>query len=253
MFPKIIIKKLQAVRASTFIDYQDITLDRDALEIVAHLFFNPECQSDIDLMTLPGEVIKLKSLGEHIITAGPSTLAKFANNHSIKHLTKSDLLKCFALDHARDVKDNKVIENRNAFYALAHILNVSQTVKVYALANSTACQLRTKTIWGGIIFKHVIIVPNLDIKIGEFVYHHFGVVVARADNKQLAKEIVSLQKGNEFMSKLFRQAGQKDVVIDFSSPNIFHKDVTGQILHPERVKPVKHPEDIVKKQIKFKN
>jgi len=253
MFPKIIIEKLQAVRARTFIDYQKITLDRDALKIVSHLFFNPECQSDIDLITLPGKIIKLKDLGEHIITAGPSTLAKFANNHNIKHLTKADLLKCFALDHARDVKDNKVIENKNAFYALAHILNVSQVVKIYPLANSKACRLEIKTIWGSIIFKHVIIVPNLDIKIGEFVYHHFGVVVAKVEDKKLAKEIVSLQKGDEFTSKLFRQTGQKDVVIDFSLPNIFHKDVTGQIMHPEKVKQVKHPGDIVKKQIKFKN
>lgn len=253
MFPKIIIEKLQAIRSRTFINYQDITLDRDALEIVAHLFFNPECQSDIDLLTLPGDVIKLKSLGEHIITAGPSTLAKFANSHNIKHLTKGDLLKCFALDHAQDVKNNKIVENRNEFYALAHILNVSQVVKVYALANSKACQLKTKTNWGSIIFKNVIIAPSLDMKQGEYVYHHFGVVVAKVEDKELAKEIISLQKGDEFMSKLLRQAGKKDIVIDFSSLNIFHKDVTGQILHPEKVEQVKDPGDIVKKNIKFKN
>lgn len=253
MFPQAIIEKLQGVRAKTFADYQDITLDRDALEIVARLFLNPECQADIDLLTLPGEVIKLKDLGEHIITAGPSTLAKFAEKYNIKHLTKADLLRCFAIDHAQAVKDNKIVEKKNAFYALSHILNVSQVVKIYLLDNSKACQLRTKTDWGSIIFEHVMVASGLHLKIGEYVYHHFGVVVAKVKDDKLAQEIVKMQKGDEFMSKLLRQAGRKKIVINFSSPNIFYKDVVGQIMNPGKVKQVEEPADIVKKKIKFKN
>ena len=246
-----VIEKLQQVRLATFPKYQDITLSRGALQLVANLFLNPDCQSDIDLISIKGGKVRLYELGQHIITAAPSTLARYAEVHNLLHLTENDILKCFALDHATDIVNNKIDFKKNPHYALAHLLNLSQVEKKYIVRGRELCDLKTSTVWGQEIYQKVLVPKNLKVSKDEFVYHHFGVIVAKALNEKIAKEIVKNKNKNVFIKSWSRATVKKDIILDFSDQKLFTQDVLDNILHPQQVKIYKNPEDIKHGKIKF--
>jgi len=253
MFSQKIIDTLQSKRRETFAGYDNITLDRGALKVVAHLLLNPDCQSDIDITSFEGDSIPLTLLGEHIITAAPSTLAQYTEQHHLSHLTAGDVLKCFALDHIADIERLKIDINKNPQYALAHILNVSTVRKKYQLQRYVAVDLESPTEWGTVLFRKVIVPDSLMVDRNESVFHHFGVVVARATDSVLVRRIMKLQKHNLFMNALARENSQRDIVIDFSQVSIFHKDVVGQVMDHSKVQPINQPQDIKDGKVKFHN
>jgi hypothetical protein len=246
-----VIDKLQQVRIATFAKYQDITISRGALQLIANLFLNPDCQSDIDLISLKGRKIRLFELGQHIITAAPSTLARYAQTHNLLLLNENDILKCFALDHATDIVNNKIDFKKNPHYALAHLLNLSQVEKKYITKGRELCDLKTSTNWGQEIYRKVLIPKNINISVGEFVYHHFGVIVAKANDEKIAKEIVKNKNKNIFIKSWSRLTVKKDITLDFSDKKLFSQDVLDNILHPYKVKVYKNPQDIKQGEIKF--
>lgn len=243
---------LQKVRQSTFSNYHKITLDRQALQLLSYLFLNPDCQADVDLFSLPGNNLKLSDLGQHIITAAPATLAKYAQQKNILHLTKMDILQCFAVEHATDIHSNKIDINNNPYYALAHLLNYSQIKKIDFFSQQKFATLESKLPWGKIIFKKVLIPATLNVFENDFVYHHFGVVVARDDKKnKLANIIYQKQINNTHIANWIKQTIVKKIVIDFTNQNIFKQDVVDNILHPQKVKSIINPQDIEQGKIKF--
>lgn len=247
----LLIDKLQQVRIATFPKYQDITLSRKALQLIANLFLNPDCQSDIDLISIKGGKIKLYELGQHIITAAPSTLARYAEAHNLLYLTENDILKCFAVDHATDIVNNKIDFKKNPHYALAHLLNLSQVEKKYIVKGRGLCDLKTSTVWGEVLYRKVLVPKNINIFIGEFVYHHFGVIIAKAGDDKIAKEIVKNKNKNNIIKSWSRLTVKKNIILDFSDQKLFTQNVLDNILHPQQVKTYKNPEDIKHGKIKF--
>lgn len=244
---------LQKIRQDTFPNYHKITLDREALRLISYLFLNPDCQADIDLFSLPGKVIKLFDLGDHIITAAPATLAKYAQQKNLLHLTRIDILHCFALEHAVDIHNNKIDVNKNPYYALAHLLNYSQVKKIDYFSGKKFVVLESRLPWGKIIFKKVLVPMTLNIFPNDFVYHHFGVVVATDNNKKIKSTNVIYQKqiNNIYIVKWMHQIIAKKIVIDFTDQKIFQQNIVDNILHPNKVKLIKNPQDIDQKKIKF--
>jgi len=252
MFPKEVIHKLQEDRRKNFPTYSQITLDRGALRIISHNFINPECQSDIDVMSLKGDVVSLETLGEHVVTAAPSSLAKYGVAKGLLHLTAEDVLRYFSLEHALDVKDNKVHEKRNPYYALAHIMLVSRIEKIGEVSKRRYAHLVMSAFDCEIRFRHVVVPDDLRVCRGEMVFHHFGVIADIVRDEDLSLEIVRSQRHEEFIREIQWATAKKDIVIDFSSEEIFHRDVLGQILCPERVETIQKPRDIKNGKIIYK-
>ncbi len=250
--PTNIVDILQKVRQNTFPHYHKITLDREALRLISYLFLNPDCRADIDLFSLPGKILKLSDIGQHIITAAPATLAKYAQQKNILHLTQADILQCFALDHATDIHNNNIATKNNPFYALAHLLNFSQVKKIYFFSQQKFADLESRLPWGKIVFKKVLIPSSLKISENDFGYHHFGVVVA-TDYKsdKLASIIYKQQINNIYTVGWQKETIRKKIIIDFTNQNIFKQNVVDNILHPQKVKSIKKPQDIQQGKIKF--
>ncbi|OGY92622.1 MAG: hypothetical protein A3B31_02380 [Candidatus Komeilibacteria bacterium RIFCSPLOWO2_01_FULL_53_11] len=253
MFSREIIDKLQAVRRATFRQYDDVTLDRGALTIFARLFVNPDCRSDIDFFSIDKNNEKLSELGEHIVTAGPSTVAQYAERHGRMHITEQDLLRCFALDHAADVMHNHVADEKNPLYAFAHILHLSRVLALREIEEHTVADVRTKTPWGTVTFRNLVVPKGLSVEKGNYVYHHFGVVIAKADDATLAQSIVDLQGKNPYMTSLQRAGGRKRISVDFGDAGVFRKDVLGMMLKPLTITPFKKAQDLHGGKIKFQN
>ncbi|MEK7583632.1 MAG: hypothetical protein AAB490_00160 [Patescibacteria group bacterium] len=253
MFSREIIDKLQKVRRETFRQYDDVTLDRGALTIFARLFVNPDCRSDIDFFSIDKDAEKLSELGEHIITAAPSTVAQYAERHELQHVTQNDLLRCFALDHANDVMHNHVADEKNPLYAFAHILHLSRVSALREIEAHTVADVRTKTPWGTVTFKNLVVPNGLAVAKGNYVYHHFGVVIAQADDTTLAQSIVDLQGKDPYMGSLRRSGGRRRVSVDFGDAGVFHKDVLGMMLRPLTIEPARQAQDLKGGKIKFQN
>jgi len=253
MFSRETIDKLQAKRRETFQKYDEITLDQKAVSVFRNLFINPDCQADIDFATLTEPEVNLAMLGDHIITAGPSTVAQYANRHDLIHITDADLLRCFALDHASDVHHNHVADKTNAVYAYAHILHVSRVISVADTEGYRTAELESRTVWAPVRFKHVFIPEDLNVKKGLYVYHHFGVIVANAQDKKEAISITDLQKADEFISELARESAHKRIVIDYANVTTFQRNVLSQMMKPQTAAQVKKPQDLKHSKIKFQN
>lgn len=251
MFSREIINKLQAKRRETFQQYDAITLNQRAVKVFRNLFINPDCQADIDFATLTEPKVNLATLGDHIITAGPSTVAQYANKHKLMHITDADLLRCFALDHAADVHHNHVADKTNTIYAYAHILHVSRVMSVADTEGYRTAELESHTTWAPVRFMHVFIPEGMVVKKGQYVYHHFGVIVAHAHDEKEAASITMLQKSDEFISELARSSAHKRIMIDFADVGIFQKNVLGQMMKPQTVAQVKRPQDLQHGKIKF--
>ncbi|OGY89519.1 MAG: hypothetical protein A3B30_01750 [Candidatus Komeilibacteria bacterium RIFCSPLOWO2_01_FULL_52_15] len=253
MFSTVIINKLQTARRKKFATYDEIFLSADAVPIFARLFINPDCQTDIDLASLKGHEVQLSFLGDHIITAAPSTLAAYAERHKKTILSAEDLLHCFALEHAHDVAHNHIAERTSPAYALAHILQLSRVASLSSTDDGTTASLSLPTLWGSILFRHVLVPRDLTVTRRMWVYHHFGVIVAAATDQQFASRIVELQKTDDFIASLGRTVRRKRIVVDFGDASLFGKDVLGMILRPSRNPIITNPGDLMNGKIAFKH
>lgn len=253
MFSEVIIHKLQDVRRKTFAEYDSIVLDADAVGVLARFFVNPDCQSDIDLFAIHEPETKLSFLGGHIITAAPSTLAKYAEKHKLTTLTEKDILLCFALDHAHDVHDTHVADAKNPLYALAHIALPSEVIRLKKYKQAELAELRYDTLWGSVIFKNVVVPKNISVNVGDSVFQHFGVISAHAQDKRFIQKLIKLQQTDDFIAQLGRDAARKKIVIDFANTSLFHKDVLGLMLKPRTAKTITDPGDLKRGKVIFKN
>lgn len=228
-----LIKTVEKARRLAFLKFDQITLDPEAVQILANLFLNPDCKSNIDLSKfISSEPVKLNQLSPHIITAAPSTLAKYAQDHHKLNITGSDILRCFALDHVKNIQDDKI--RSSSSQKLSHLLNVGRVIKSKKIGRKKIVDLEKNFDNEKIFFKNIFIPDNLEIFKNQEVFYHFGVVVAAVNNQKLVKlanEIKVEQIKNCSIYRINREAKRKTKsIIDSQNKNYFHGNLMEKIL-----------------------
>ena len=253
------VKKIEQARRLAFPDFDKISLGPKAVRVLANLFLNPDCQTDIDLSKfIKHKSIKLNQISPHIITAAPSTIAQYAKDHNKKRINQNDILKCFAIDHAQAIKDNCIDVSFSPCYSLSHILNVGRIIKIKQVhpvrgrfssktvrvseRNSASNGVQEKKIVDlekkvkdqVIIFKNILVPFDLKVFKNQQVFYHFGVVVALAHTPKLiglANEIKKQQKKEHFIYKMNQRAKKRrKLIIDAQDKTIFHEDLMEKII-----------------------
>lgn len=230
-----IIKNLEQARRLAFPRFDQITLSAGAVQVLVNLFLHPGCKSDINLAKfLTGQPVTLAEISPHIITAFPSSVARYAARKGISTVTATDLLECFALDHTDAVEENQQALGMEPSYALAHVLTIGT---ISALQQAELRQLATVSVvvcGEPIEFSHVLVPAGMTVVVGQTVFHHFGVVVAIANSKalkMLASRLQREQDSKSFMKKTIRQVLGVDVAtIDYAKAAFFRLDMTGSII-----------------------
>ena len=229
-----LIKNVEKVRRLAFPEFDQIILEPKAIQVLANLFLNPDCRSDIDLAKFIGpKPVKLSQISPHIITAAPSTLAKYAQDHQQLNITEQDILKCFALDHAEAIQANQLDIKFSPTYGLSHLLNISQVVKIKEIQRKKFVDLEKKFNNQKIFFKNILVPNNLEILKGQKVFHHFGVVVTIVDTPSLTKianQIKKQQKENCFIYKKNQVTSLKKSIVDSKDKILFHENLMEKIL-----------------------
>lgn len=236
--PKII-QNLETARRLSFSNFEKIILEPGAISVLVNLFLHPGCKSDINLATFfTGQPVKLSDISSHIITAFPSQLADFAQHHGLTKITAAGMLKCFALDHADAVEKNQVVLLMAPAYALAHVLTIGTVVAIRQAELRQLADLQVKVCGRLINFSHVLVPSGMQVRTGQEVFHHFGVVVAVADSKSLkalAKKLQFDQDKKSFMRKITRQVlGEHIQTIDYAKEAFFRIDMTGSIIEESK-------------------
>ncbi len=223
---------LEQARRQAFPDFDRISLEPAAMRILANLFVNPDCNSDADLAGfVTQDSVLLKQISLHIITAAPSTLAKYAQDHNRLEILEEDILRCFALDHAEALQENKIDRKYSPAYALAHLLNVCRVDGLRNLGKRQLVRLVKETAQGRITFSDVVVPENMKLKIGQLVFQHFGVVVALAHNNhlvKLAETIEKKQREHFFTGRINQQTANE--IIDSQDKRLFHENLLEKII-----------------------
>lgn len=232
---QIIIGKLEQARRLAFPEFENIVLQPEAVQVLVNLFLHPGCKSDINLAKyLTGLPVKLSEVSPHIITAFPSQVAKFAARKGITTITSADLLECFALDHTDAVEENQRVLGMEPSYALAHVLTIGTARSVKSLELRQLATLDVVVCKEQVEFSHVLVPSGLTLKVGQKVFHHFGVVVATVSSPSLALLAMKLQKEQDkksFMKKTIKQVIGADVqTIDYAKEAFFKVDMAGNII-----------------------
>jgi len=230
--PLPIIKNLEKARRLAFPSFAKIVLEPEAVRVLVNLFLHPGCKSDINLAKfLTGQPVNLTQISPHIITAFPSQLAKFASRKNKTRINQEDLLECFALDHVDSVAENRESLLFEPAYALAHVLTIGKVKSLQNIESRNLAEILVKVCDHEITFKHVLVPPDLTVKNNQVVFHHFGVVVAKADSqelKNLGRQLQKRQNKKSFLQKITRQIVSES--IDFAKPDFFKVDMAGQII-----------------------
>lgn len=222
-FNKEQIDKVEKIRRLSFPAFDKIQITGDGVRIIANLFLNPDCLVDINLeQYIDNEVVLLAELSRHIMTAAPATLALYAKDKDKLLLNRDDVIRCFALDHLDTIKNNQIIPLKGFEYALAHVLSVAVVNKIEDIDGIRTVELQQ----GKVIYKNVIVPANLNIKVKDNVWHHFGVIIDIVKDKD--EEIISQQLLHSHWLEIIEGNGSKE--IDFKDENIFHKNVYTNIL-----------------------
>jgi len=228
----IIIQNLEKARRLAFPSFAKIVLEPSAVRLLVNLFLHPGCKSDINLAKfLTGQPVNLTEISPHIITAFPSQLAKFASKKNKIRISENDLLECFALDHVNSVEENQKSLLFEPAYALAHVLTIGKVKSLQTLENRHLAEVLVKVCEHEITFKHVLVPLDLPVRVNQVVFHHFGVVVAKADSqalKNLASQLQKRQNKKGFLQKITKQIVSKS--IDFAKSAFFKVDMAGQII-----------------------
>jgi hypothetical protein len=230
-----IIKNLEKARRLAFSDFEKIELEPSAVKVLINFFLHPGCKSDISLATfLTDNPVRLFEVSSHIITAFPSQLAMFAKRKEITKIADVDLLECFAIDHADVVEENQASLLFEPSYALAHVLTIGTVANTRNTENRHLVDLQVKVCDKKVKFSHVLVPANITVKKGQTVFHHFGVVVASADTKELkslAKKLQKEQNKKTFLQEIVRQVLGKNIEdIDYAKEAFFKVDMAGQII-----------------------
>ena len=233
-----LIKNIEKARRLAFPEFDQITLEPRAVQILANLFLNPDCKSNIDLSKfISPEPVKLNQLSPHIITAAPSTLAKYAQDHQQLNITENDILRCFALDHVKTVQVDKI--RFSSSQKLSHLLNIGQVVKSKKIGRKKIVDLEKIFNNQKILFKNIFIPDNLEIFKNQEVFYHFGVVVAVVKNQKLAElsdEIKVKQIKNHSIYRINREAKEKSKsIIDSQNKTLFHENLMEKIILPKKL------------------
>lgn len=231
-----IIQNLEKARRLAFPSFAKIVLEPSAVRLLVNLFLHPGCKSDINLAKfLTGRPVNLTEISPHIITAFPSQLAKFAAKKKKTRINQEDLLECFALDHVDSVAENQKSLLFEPAYALAHVLTIGKVKSLQNLENRNLAEILVKVCEQELTFKHVLVPLDLPVKINQVVFHHFGVVVAKADNqklKNLARQLQKRQNKKGFLQKITKQIVSSS--IDFAKSSFFKVDMTSQIIQESK-------------------
>ena len=207
-------------------------MEPKTVRVLVNLFLHPGCITDINLARfLNGRKVSLTEISPHIITAFPTQLAKFSNRKKKNKITQSDLLECFALDHADSVEENQKSLFFEPSYALAHVLTIGKIKNLKNFEGRNLAEVLVKVCDREITFKNVLVPSYLSVKKDQTVFHHFGVVVAKADNKalkNLARKLQLEQNKKEFLNKVSKQVLGIDV--DYTKSSFFKFDMTGRII-----------------------
>lgn len=230
-----IIENLEAARRLSNPDFEHIVLESAAVKVLINLFLHPGCKSDVNLVKfLTGKSIKLSELSPHIITAFPSQVSKYAQRKGILKITEVELLECFAIDHADAVEENQHSLLFEPSYSLAHVLTVGKVTNLVHFENRQLVELVVKSCGSDIKFSHVLIPSDVSVSLNTVVFHHFGVVVASANSKELkllAKKLQREQHKKIFLQKTVKQVIGKSIKsIDYAKESFFKVDMTGQLL-----------------------
>lgn len=227
-----IIQNLEKARRLAFPSFAKIVLEPSAVRLLVNLFLHPGCKSDINLAKfLTGQPVNLTEISPHIITAFPSQLAKFASRKKKTIINQEDLLECFSLDHVDSVAENQQSLLFEPAYALAHVLTIGKVKCLQNLENRNLAEILVKVCEQEIVFKHVLVPLDLPVKVNQVVFHHFGVVVAKADTldlKNLGRQLQKRQNKKGFLQKITKQIVSES--IDFAKEAFFKVDMTGQII-----------------------
>ena len=207
------IKKIEEARRLTFPEFDRIVLKSAAVRVLAHLFLSPDCRANVDLAKFADkEQVKLSQISAHILTAAPSALAKYAQEHHKLIISQADILECFALDHARTIKMNQLDTKFSPAYALAHLLNISQVIKIKKVQGKIFVDLKRKFDTSQIVFKNVLVPDDLRVLKNQEVFHHSGVAVAVANTPtliELADKIKLAQEKDEFIYEISQKAADE--------------------------------------------
>lgn len=234
-----IVKNLEKSRRLSFPDFENITLEPEAVKILVHLFIHPGCKSDINLATfVTGKSVLLSALSSHIITAFPSQVASFAKRKGITTVSAADLLECFALDHADAVEENVEALSMSPSYALAHVLTVGTVTDSKQIDQRQLVELDVSVAGNTVQFSHVLVPNGLNVAKKQIVFHHFGVVVATAEEEDLkifAKKLTVEQAKKLFIEKTVKQViGSSKGNIDYAKEAFFKVDMTGKLIEASK-------------------
>lgn len=230
-----LMQKIEQARRLAYPDFDKIILTPQAVQILAHLFLNPDCQSDIDLSTfITKKSVKLKHLSLHIITAAPATLAQYAKDHDKLKINERDILQCFALNHAHAIEQSHIDTTFSPSYSLTHLLNIGKIINITSTKTKKMVDVEKKANGHRITFKNVVVPNALKIFKNQKAFHHFGVVIAIANTPNLVKlahKITAEQKKQYFIYKMNQRAGKnKKIIINMQDKTIFQKNVMGKII-----------------------
>jgi len=230
-----IVKNLEVARRLSFDDFDNIILESEAVEILVNLFIHPGCKSDINLAKfLTGQPVPLKDISPHIITAFPSQVATYAKDNNKTVITGVNLLECFALDHADAVEENYQFLKFEPSYALAHVLTIGQASNIRSVEGRKLVDIDVTVCGENVKFSNVLSPLNIELKNKQMVFHHFGVVVATVNSKQLqlfARKLQTVQDRKSFIQKTVQQVlGKQIKSIDYAKESFFKVDMTGKII-----------------------
>jgi len=237
--PKKIIKNLEIARRLSFPGFDNITLTSEAVKVLINLFLHPGCKSDINLMTfLTGQPVYLSDISPHIITAFPSQVALYAQEHQTTIITDSLLLECFAIDHADAVEENQASLLFNPSYSLAHVLTIGRVRDVRQVELRQLADIEVKVCGQLVKFTNILAPIDINIAVNQTVFHHFGVVVSLADTiekKILARKLQLLQNDKTFLQKTVRQIlGANITEINYAKEAFFRVNMAGQIIQESK-------------------
>lgn len=221
------IKAVEKIRRLSYKDFDNIELSSEAMQLVANLFLNPDCMTDINLESFVADKkVKLSDFAKHIITAAPSTLAKYATEHNKLFLKRDDIIECFTIDHLQALADNKMDKIKNPSYALAHVMSLATVKNIRKHKGYILVDLKQNRI----IYKNILVPTNVRIKLNDLVWHHFGVVIDKATTKDY--QIFYDQQQQNYFWYLYNNV--KKNLINFADIGRFKKDVIGGVIREDK-------------------
>ncbi len=230
-----ILKNLEQARRLSFDNFENIILEPGAVEILVHLFLHPGCKADVNLAKfLTGQPVLLLDISSHIITAFPSSIAAYAAERGLTRISAVNMLECFALDHVDAVEENQSHLLFGPSYALAHVLTIGTIKSLRSIDQRQLAEVEVIVCNQTVTFSHVLVPGAVQVRLGQTVFHHFGVIIASADTKPLqllARQLQQQQDQKAFMQRTIKQVlGDKVATIDYAKETFFNVDMTGQII-----------------------